>query len=152
MTEGEKRIIVETIQELFEKMFFISLNPVVDLEADTLETASVYYHAFIGYETDGKKTVLHFYLADVLAKQITGNFVGIDISAVEERQLLDTVGETANMAVGSLLGQINPEGTAVLGMPESSIDAGFSPEQLLDDDSFIAFRTSSGPMYMIFES
>ncbi|MCK5232570.1 MAG: chemotaxis protein CheX, partial [Desulfobulbaceae bacterium] len=134
----------------FEKMFFIFLEPVAGSAADALESASDCYHAAIGYAVDARETSVNFYLTEPLAWQMTGNFMGIDISSLDEGQVLDTLRETANMAVGSLLGEINPEGTAVLGMPESGKVIDFS-EKLFDDQSFITFRTSSGVLCMIIE-
>ena len=150
MDDNVKKVVIESMKELFEKMFFIFLEPVAGSAADALESASDYYHAAIGYAVDAGETSVHFYLTEALAWRMTGNFMGIDISSLDEGQVLDTLRETANMAVGSLLGEINPEGTAVLGMPESGKVIDFS-EKLFDDQSFITFRTSSGVLSMIIE-
>ena len=150
MDDNVKKVVIESMKELFEKMFFIFLEPVAGSAADALESASDCYHAAIGYAVDARETSVNFYLTEPLAWQMTGNFMGIDISSLDEGQVLDTLRETANMAVGSLLGEINPEGTAVLGMPESGKVIDFS-EKLFDDQSFITFRTSSGVLCMIIE-
>lgn len=152
MDDNMKKVVIESMKELFEKMFFIFLEPVAGSAADALESASDYYHAAIGYAVDARETSVHFYLTEALAWRMTGNFMGIDISSLDEGQVLDTLRETANMAVGSLLGEINPEGTAVLGMPESGRVIDFFPEKLFEDPSFITFRTSSGVLCMIIES
>ena len=152
MDDNVKKVVIELMKELFEKMFFIFLEPVAGSAADALESASDYYYAAIGYAVDARETSVHFYLTEALAWQMTGNFMGIDISSpLDEGQVLDTLRETANMAVGSLLGEINPEGTAVLGMPESGKVIDFS-EKLFEDSSFIRFRTSSGVLCMIIKS
>ena len=152
MDDHVKKVVIESMKELFEKMFFICLEPVVGLGADAVESASDYYYAGMGYTLDGKESVVHFYLSKALAWQMTGNFMGIDTSSLDEGQVLDTLRETANMGVGGLLGQINPEGTAVLGRPESGKAYDFFPEKLFENSSVIAFRTSSGILCMTIES
>ena len=152
MDDHVKKVVIESVKELFEKMFIIFLEPVAGSAADTLDSASEYYHAVIGYTLDDKKSLFHFYLTKALAWQMAGNFMGVDTSSLDEGQVLDTLRETANMAVGSLLGQINPEGTAVLGMPESGKVTDFFPEKVFEDPSFIVFRTSTGILRMTIES
>ncbi|HSR35604.1 MAG TPA: chemotaxis protein CheX, partial [Desulfurivibrionaceae bacterium] len=79
------------------------------------------------------------------------NFLGVDEVDVNESQVLDTVKETANMAVGSLLGRIDPGGTIKLGLPQSQVAAGFSAGALLAEPGLFLFNTEHGLLWIVYE-
>ncbi|MEW6595581.1 MAG: chemotaxis protein CheX [Thermodesulfobacteriota bacterium] len=146
-----RQIIYETLSEVFETMYFTFLEPLFETPAqEELAAADGYYEASITFQ-GGKSGCLRFYLPQSLARGITVNFLGVDEVDVNEAQILDTVKETANMAVGSLLGRIDPDGTMKLGLPQSRVASAFSSADLLAKPGLFLFNTEHGLLWVVYE-
>lgn len=145
-----KKNLYRTLSDVFETMFFTILEPLP--EPPSLEEVSDQGHleAVIGYQGE-REGVIRFYFPEPLARYITVNLLGMESTQLTETQLLDTVKETANMAVGSLLGRIDPEGLCNLGIPESRRAVDFPPPTLGSHPGVAAFNSEHGVLWLVYE-
>ena len=151
MDTNLRQTIYETLSEVFETMYFTFLEPLFETPPqEEIVVADGYYEAIIAFQ-GVKSGILSFYLPKNLARGITVNFLGVDEVDVNEAQVLDTVKETANMAVGSLLGRIDPVGTMKLGLPQSRVAPGFSAADLLAQPGLFLFNTEHGLLWVVFD-
>lgn len=149
MDDNLKQTIFETFSEVFETMFFTFLDPQTDLpSASEVDEPGKYVEAKISY-SGGQEGVFKLYMPYQLAKNITLNFLGIDEDGLAQNQIADTAAETANMAVGSLLGKIDPQGKTTLDIPKAQVLGGFSPAPLLNDPDLFLFGTDFGMLWVI---
>ena len=149
MDDALHQAVSAALADVFEKMFFTLLEPLTDLPPqEEWGEEEGFVEASIGY-TGELAGVLHFYFPLELARAITSNFLGGDEVEVGEAQMLDTVREAVNMAVGSMLGRIDPEGHCTLGIPEAHPAENFSPESLIADLGLYVFRTSFGNLWLV---
>jgi len=149
MDESLKNTVYETMSEVFETMFFTFLEPMFEVPPEEeWDTSDSYIEAFISYEGE-MSGVFRFFFPKLLARKITVNFLGIEESALEERQVSDTAGETANMTVGSLLGKLDPQGSSKLGMPQTKEIEDFSPAEFAQEDGLYVYNTDFGLLWMV---
>jgi hypothetical protein len=131
MDESLRLAIFETFSDVFEKMFFTFLAPLSDVPSgEPGGESGKFVMAEINY-SGGHNGNFCFYFPWELAKNITINFLGVEDEDVKPAQIADTAAETANMAIGSLLGKLDPEGRSSLAIPQARELVGFSPEALM---------------------
>jgi len=143
MSEVLRETVFETFAEVFETMFFTVLETFEEPPGKKDFVSGRFVEATIGY-SGGCNGRFVFYLPWELARNITVNFLGIEEDEVQEAQIMDTAAETANMAIGSLLGKLDPGGSASLGIPKVRELADFAPQALLDDPGLFMFNTDYG--------
>lgn len=150
MNDDLRRVIFETFSEVFETMFFTFLEPLDELpsSAEAEEAAGDFVQALISY-SGGEAGSFQFYFPKDLARNITVNFLGVDADMVQENQIEDTVAETANMAIGSLLGKLDPQGKSSLSIPQKKELSGFSPASLLAEPGLCVFNTEFGVLWVV---
>ena len=148
MDAALQRVIFETFSEVFEAMFFTFLEPLAEVPGKEGLGCGRFIEATIEY-TDGYNGRFIFYFPWELGKNITVNFLGVEEDGVGERQIIDTAAETANMAIGSLLGKLDPGGKALLAIPQSRLLADFSPATLLDAPGLCMFDTEFGILWVV---
>jgi len=107
-----------------------------------------FIEAVISY-SGGHTGNFRFYFPMELARNITVNFLGIDEDEVLAEQIKDTMAETANMVIGSLLGALDPGGSATLAIPEAVELDDFCPDSLLDEPGLCLFNTEFGTLWVI---
>ncbi|MGV1099895.1 chemotaxis protein CheX [Thiovibrio sp. JS02] len=130
-------------------MFFTFLEPLAEPpDKETLGGNGGYIEATITY-SGGHTGCFRFFFPRELAKNITVNFLGIDETDVQDAQIRDTAAETANMAIGSLLGKLDPGGKASLAIPATRELADFSPESLLGEQGLSLFNTEFGVLWVV---
>lgn len=148
MDEALRRVIFETFSEVFETMFFTFLEPLEEAPGKDELGGGRFIEATISY-SGGCNGRFLFYFPWELGRNITVNFLGVDEEGVQEGQVKDTAAETANMAIGSLLGKLDPEGKAVLSIPQARMLADFSPESLLEAPDLCLFNTEFGILWVV---
>ena len=148
MDEGLRRIIFETFSEVFETMFFTFLEPLEETPGKDNLVSGRFVEATISY-TGGCNGNFLFCFPWDLGKNITVNFLGVDEGEVQDGQIKDTAAETANMAIGSLLGKLDPGGKASLAIPQTRELAAFSPEILLGVSGLCMFNTEFGILWVV---
>lgn len=147
MDQDLRRLIFETFSEVFETMFFTFLEPLEEAPGKEELGCGKFIEATIGYSGGCNGNFL-FYFPWELGKNITVNFLGVDEDEVQDRQVADTAAETANMAIGSLLGKLDPGGTASLAIPQTRVLDNFSPEALLGAFGICMFNTEFGILWV----
>lgn len=147
MDQDLRRLIFETFSEVFETMFFTFLEPLEEAPGKEELGCGKFIEATIGY-SGGYNGNFLFYFPWGLGKNITVNFLGVDEHEVQDRQIADTAAETANMAIGSLLGKLDPGGTASLAIPQTRVLDDFSPETLLGTSGLCMFNTEFGVLWV----
>lgn len=147
MDDDSRRVIFETFSEVFETMFFTFLEPLEEAPGKEELGSGKFIEATIGYSGGCNGNFL-FYFPWELGKNITVNFLGIDEGEVQDRQIADTAAETANMAIGGLLGKLDPGGTASLAIPQASVLDDFSPDALLGATGLCMFNTEFGILWV----
>jgi len=148
MDENLHLVILETFSEVFETMFFTFLEPLEEVPGKEEVANDRFIEAKISYSGGFNGSFL-FYFPWELGKNITVNFLGVDEDTVIDRQIIDTAAETANMAIGSLLGKLDPGGTASLAIPQTRVLDNFSPETLLDATGLCVFSTEFGILWVV---
>ncbi|HIJ90262.1 MAG: chemotaxis protein CheX [Desulfobulbaceae bacterium] len=148
MDENLRRVIFETFSEVFETMFFTFLEPLEEAPGKGELGCGRFIEATISYSGGSNGNFL-FYFPWELAKNITVNFLGVDEDEVRDGQLKDTAAETANMAIGSLLGKLDPGGKASLAIPQARLLAEFSPETLFGETGLCMFGTEFGILWVV---
>ncbi|MDF1615169.1 chemotaxis protein CheX [Desulfurivibrio dismutans] len=152
MDEQFRQMIYDTFSEVFETMFFTFLEPIDELSgAVALSADDDYIQANISYHGP-ESGRFALYLPQRLARNITMNFLGVEAGEVGEAQILDTAKETANMAVGSLLGRVDPGGEAKLHIPEAYLLDDFSAQELLEQPGALLFNTDFGALWVVFKN
>ena len=147
MDEDLRRVIFATFSEVFETMFFTFLEPLDEAPEKEDLGSGRFIEAKIGYSGGCNGSFL-FYFPWELGKNITVNFLGVEEDEVQDGQVMDTAAETANMAIGSLLGKLDPGGTASLAIPQASVLENFSPEPLLGGTGLCMFNTEFGILWV----
>lgn len=151
MDEQFKRLTRKTFGEVFETMFFTFLEPIDELaDADAPVSEDAYIGALIAYHgpQSGSFAV---YLPRRLAANITMNFLGVGEEDISDEQMLDTAKETANMAVGSLLGKIDPGGESKLDIPQAMAVEQFPMTEILKEPGIFLFNTDFGLLWVVFK-
>lgn len=148
MDEKFERAVYLSLAEIFGTMFFTEIEPL-----DEFPEEERFGKPYDGVESiidfEGKECgEVHFYFPKELASNIAANFMGIDESELDEDQMIDTVKECANMAVGCLLGKIDPKGECSLGIPTAETIEGFTPDQLDKFPDLFVFETEFGLLWV----
>lgn len=145
-----KKNLNRTLSEVFETMFFTMLEPLQEPPAPEELMQEDHFEAVISF-SGGREGSIHFYFPESLARYITINLSGKKSGQLTEPQLLDTVRETANMTVGSLLGIVDPEGRCRLGIPESRRVGDLSPASLGSHPGVAVFNSERGVLWLVYE-
>ncbi|MDH5298419.1 MAG: chemotaxis protein CheX, partial [Desulfobulbaceae bacterium] len=149
MEDIVKQAVGAALAEVFERMFFTLLEPLEGIPPrEEWSAEEEFVEASIAYagQING---ALRFFFPRGLARAITDNFLGGDESEVSDGRVLDTVREAVNMAVGSMLGRIDPEGHCTLGIPEARLVGDFSAESVIADLGLYVFNSNFGHLWVI---
>jgi CheY-specific phosphatase CheX len=108
--------VVKAAAEVFENMFFVSIEPV----AQETSFPQQVVHARIHYEGPHAATV-HLYLPVDLARQLAADFLGD--GTPDEQLVLDSCAEMANMIAGRHLKSLSPDARIYrLTIPQVSVE------------------------------
>lgn len=110
---------MKAISEVLETMFFLS----IDFEDRSLDEHIGLNEARITVWLDGLELNIGLKMADDFARMAAANFLGVDEDTVEESEVMDVLGEMANMVGGSFIEQVG-HGDARLGIPTYSRSKG----------------------------
>ncbi|MBU0481868.1 MAG: chemotaxis protein CheX [Proteobacteria bacterium] len=152
MNDDLRQMVYQSLADVFGIMFYIPIEPLADQPPREMwESEKHYVEARIAINCgDGSSFQAMFFFPEDLARNIAINFMGIDEEAVDEEKVIDAVREAANMAVGGLLGKIDPEAKCQLGIPSATMSTGFSPGGLLDAPGACVYETEFGYLWIDF--
>lgn len=151
MDQDIRDLLFETVDQVFEKMFFTFLDLEDEVHAQADRNVPLSMEAFINVASENSGAV-SFYFTDALARHIAMNFLGIGEEVLEEKQIEDVVGETANMTVGSLLGKLDSQVVCgALGIPEVRKLSGVCLADIRSQsDNTLVFKSEHGWLVMEF--
>lgn len=145
MAETLQQLLCQTVAEVYETMFFTYLETAEESGYTPDPGQAVFLEAVIGLNSQEQKGEVHFYYLEALARHIASNFLGVDAEQHDDRRMRDTLGEAANMTVGSLLGKLDPKAVCgTLGMPEVRQLSGRTMGDILGRPDTIAFHSDFG--------
>ena len=150
MDENIKQAVNFSLAQVFERMFFTLLEPMTVIPAqDEWALEKDYVEAEISYSGINSGE-LRFFFPQRLARSIAANFSGESEELLGDDQVVDTVRESVNMAVGSLLGRIDPGGECALAIPKARLNSDFRPETIIADPGLNVFRTAFGYLWLVY--
>jgi CheY-specific phosphatase CheX len=148
MPESLKQLLAATVAEVYETMFFTPLESAEDSGYEPDREQPVFIEAVIGLTAE-ETGEIRFYYVEPLARHIGVNFLGIDDEALDERRMCDTLGEAANMTVGSLLGKLDSQAVCgTLSIPTVNQPEGLHVGDLLERPDTMVFHTDFGPLLL----
>lgn len=149
MDDNVKQAASLSLTEVFETMFFTLLEPVDGIpDRDEWSAEKDFIEAEISYSGGGNSGEVRFFFPQSLARAIAMNFLGEQEDKLSDAQLIDTVRETVNMGVGSMLGRLDPNGECTLGIPQARLVDDFTPEAIVADLGLYVFRTAFGFLWL----
>lgn len=140
--ENVKGILAESIFEVFERMFFIFLEPGGAAPVHDCETAIRF---------DGpRRGTLRIRLGRPVAKLMVRNMLGLDNEAVTEPHMADCVKEAANMVCGNFLVHWDASKKFTMSLPEFSASPCRTPAAPRDAVTF-DFDCEAGKVGVVLE-
>lgn len=140
--ENVKEILAESIFEVFERMFFIFLEP---------GGASPVHDCEAAIRFDGpRRGTMRILFTRPVARLMVRNMLGIDNGAVTEPHVSDCVKEAANMVCGNFLVHLDASKKFTMSLPEFSARPGQTPAGPGDVVSF-DFDCDVGKMRVVLE-
>ena len=118
--ENVKEILAASIFEVFERMFFIFLEPGGPAPIPDCEAA-------IRFDGPRRGTMRILFTRPV-ARLMVRNLLGLDNGAVTEPHVADCVKEAANMGCGNFLVHLDATKTFTMTLPEFSARPGQPPD------------------------
>jgi len=143
MLEMTRQNLKKVISNVLENMFFIFIEPVSTGEC-TRDLTGIHFHQVqISLSGPRQKLNLDFFFAVSLAEQMAANFLGVEISEVNDTQVLDVLKEMVNMIAGGLVNLCDPDGTILLGIPDIT-ETLLTGENITLNDEFNCFGSDDG--------
>jgi CheY-specific phosphatase CheX len=137
-----KEILAESIFEVFERMFFIFLEP---------GSASPVHDCEAAIRFDGpRRGTMRMLFTRPVARLMVRNMLGLDNGAVTEQHVADCVKEAANMVCGNFLVHLDASKKFTMTLPEFSARPGQPPAAPGDVVSF-DFDCDDGKMRVVLE-
>jgi CheY-specific phosphatase CheX len=135
--ENVKETLAESIFEVFQRMFFIFLEP-------GGRSPGYDYEAAIRFDGPQRGTI-RILLTRPVARLMVCNMLGLDNGAVTEQHVADCVKEAANMVCGNFLVHLDASKKFTMTLPEFSARPGQPPAAPGDVVSF-DFDCDAGKM------
>lgn len=139
--ESVKEILAESIFEVFERMFFIFLEPGGAAPVHDCEAAIRF---------DGpRRGAMRILMTRPVARLMVRNMLGLDNGDVTEPHVADCVREAANMVCGNFLVHWDASKKFTMSLPEFSARPGQAP--IPDDAVSFDFDCEAGKMRVVLE-
>jgi len=140
--ENIREILKESIFEVFERMFFIFLEPGGRSPVHDYETAIRF---------DGpRRGTLRILFARPVARLMVRNMLGLENGAVTEQHVEDCVKEAANMVCGNFLVNLDASKKFTMSLPAFSVRPG-QPPAVSEGVYAFDFECEDGKMGVILE-
>jgi len=121
MFENLRQTVISVVSNVFETMFFLTLELQEKGWAEgmsSLTRSSTFFRGEIGFH--GRQSGrLRFYLPSELAKAMATNFLGLEEGTATESQTQDMVSELCNVVCGNLLSQLDRKTVWDLSLPRT---------------------------------
>jgi len=121
MLENLRQTVISVVSNVFETMFFLTLELQEEGWAEgmsSLTSSSTFFRGEIGFH--GRQSGrLRLYLPSELAKAMATNFLGLEEGTATESQTQDMVSELCNVVCGNLLSQLDRKTVWDLSLPRT---------------------------------
>jgi len=121
MLENLRQTVISVVSNVFETMFFLTLELQEEGWAEgmsSLTPSSTFFRGEIGFH--GRQSGrLRLYLPSELAKTMATNFLGLEEETATESQTQDMVSELCNVVCGNLLSQLDRKTVWDLSLPRT---------------------------------
>lgn len=121
MLENLRQTVISVVSNVFETMFFLTLELQEEGWAEgmsSLTPSSTFFRGGIGFH--GRQSGrLRLYLPSELAKAMATNFLGLEEGTATESQTQDMVSELCNVVCGNLLSQLDRKTVWDLSLPRT---------------------------------
>ncbi len=121
MLENLRQTVISVVSNVFETMFFLTLELQEEGWAEgmsSLTPSLTFFRGEIGFH--GRQSGrLRLYLPSELAKAMATNFLGLEEGTATESQTQDMVSELCNVVCGNLLSQLDRKTVWDLSLPRT---------------------------------
>jgi CheY-specific phosphatase CheX len=121
MLENLRQTVISVVSNVFETMFFLTLELQEEGWAEGMSSSipsSTFFRGEIGFH--GRQSGrLRLYLPSELAKAMATNFLGLEEGTATESQTQDMVSELCNVVCGNLLSQLDRKTVWDLSLPRT---------------------------------
>ena len=111
-----QEILMNSIFDVYEKMFFVFLEPMDDAVKYDM-AASIRFSGVFNGE-------IHAYLNTDMARNMVENMLGLEPPEISVKQMEDCAKESINMICGSFLERLSPQAVFDLSVPEGELKSG----------------------------
>ncbi len=153
ISDETKKNLNEAAVEVFDRMYFTPIELLSGIPPEhEWQLEEKYIKATISY-SGLQKAQMELYFPVTLGINIASGFLGIAVEDLDEKEIVDTMREAANMIVGSFLGKSDPHGQCKLGIPSAEMITGFLPMANAPVGSgTLVFMSDFGFMWVFFSS
>lgn len=144
-----QREIYETLAEVFEIVFLMPIEPLDGAAppSEMWQCKRNYLEIRVDLQ-QGDDAPAYFFLPAELVKEIAGNFLGLDVGALDQVGL-DAAGKIfARMTIGGLLGRIDPDAMIRAGEPQVRAIDTFTPGRLNEAPGASVYKTGHGFLWV----
>jgi CheY-specific phosphatase CheX len=149
MKENIQQILMNAIFEVFEKMFFVFLEPT--------ETINSPYDHISRIDFDGKGKVaggLSIMFSQGMAEMMAQNMLGCEKNEITDQVLIDCTKEAANMVCGNFLRKMDQDNVFTLGLPQYAAKGQEEQKGILPptdaDNIILSFEAEEKTLQLIF--
>ncbi|MCX5846832.1 MAG: chemotaxis protein CheX [Deltaproteobacteria bacterium] len=108
-----KETLMVAIFDVFERMFYVFLEPVNDEYSDYAMAATIQFGGAL-------KGEVKIFVSERLAKSMVQNLLGIETEDITEKDIEDCIKEAVNMICGNFLGRLDQTKVFDLSIPSFS--------------------------------
>lgn len=149
MDKSFRQGIYETLADIFETVLLIPLESVDGGAAPRV--IGVRHRDYLEVRIDllrERNCPAFFFFPAELVKEIADNFMGLDVEAMDNEELVQVAKMAAKMSIGGLLARVDPAALIRAGEPQSRNIDNFSPGRLSEATGAWAYKTGQGYLWV----
>jgi len=149
MGEFLRQGIDESLADVFESVFLIPLEPLVDAapSREALACRRDYFEVRIDSRRQDNFPVFFFFPVGLII-EIADRFLGMDGAGMDTGELAQVGKMVARMTIGGLLGRVDPEALVLVGEPQVRTIDNFNPGQLLEAPGIWGYQSGQGYIWV----
>ena len=152
MDELLRQKVFETLNDVFGVLFSISSRPLDDFPSGDLRNAGVSYIEVRVDVSRGDRFPAYFFFPEELALGVAHNFMGLESIGLGDDKIKAVASDAARIAVGGLLGKIDPDAECAIGASTARRLEGFYPGNLRGASGACVYETEFGCLWMDFSN
>ena len=145
-----EQLLAEVVAETLEQFTFLFVEPEGD-EPDS-EGMQACIEATIGFQGGGRRGTLRIAAPEVLCREMAGNILGLDETAVTEDVAMDAIKELANVLMGSVTARrLGVEVSCTLSPPTARLLDAYQMNALAACPGALCFRVDEHRIIAVLE-